>query len=79
MIRIGMRRQGAEGSNVALGPGTWPHAGAVLLCLDKVQCDSGLGMVLGQWGARQPLMASLWRDPYSHLEWGKLLFCRKAE
>lgn len=60
---VWMRRQGAEGSNVAPGPSTWPRAGAVLLWLDKVHCDSDLGMVLGRWGTGQPLMASLWGDP----------------
>lgn len=61
--RAWMRRQGAEGSNVAPGPSTWPRAGAGLLCLDKVHCDNDLGMVLGPWGMGQPSVASIWRDP----------------
>ncbi|KAI1232540.1 hypothetical protein IHE44_0007008 [Lamprotornis superbus] len=61
--RVWMCRQGAEGSNVAPGPSTWPCAGAVLLCLDKVHCDNDLGTVLGRWGTGQPLMTFLWRDP----------------
>lgn len=74
VIRVGMRRQGAEGSNVAPGPRTWPHAGAVLLYLDKVQCDSDLGMVLGRWGTGQPLMASPWRDPIWSARVGEVAF-----